>query len=166
MVNVLIQRQKTDNSCVHVLMFCTVYSRVLFKGILVDFALLNNTHCFLFFRGRRGHDVLQTDLPPKTEYVILLKLSPNQRQLYMKFLEAIGALSNTTEKTLNPLRAFTVCCKVSKRERIHDENAFSLGNRFGIMLMFCINLCVIAKMVLMLISTWISNRIQIQQIGR
>jgi hypothetical protein len=32
----------------------------------------------------------------------------------MKFLETIGALSNTTERTLNPLRAFALCCKVNK----------------------------------------------------
>ncbi len=64
--------------------------------------------------NRRGQDVLQTDLPPKAEYVILLKLSSVQRQLYMKFLEAVGALSTTYERTLNPLRAFTICCKVKK----------------------------------------------------
>lgn len=61
---------------------------------------------------RRGHDVLQVDLPPKTEYVVLLKLSSIQRQLYMKFLETVGALSSSTDKTLNPLRAFAICCKV------------------------------------------------------
>ena len=32
----------------------------------------------------------------------------------MKFLEAVGALSNSSEKTLNPLRAFAICCKVSE----------------------------------------------------
>ncbi|CAF4303217.1 unnamed protein product, partial [Adineta steineri] len=30
----------------------------------------------------------------------------------MKFLEAVGALSSTSERTLNPLRAFTICCKI------------------------------------------------------
>jgi RAD54-like protein 2 len=65
------------------------------------------------FIQRRGHDVLRCDLPPKTEYVMLLKLSSIQRQLYMKFLEAVGALSNSSERTLNPLRAFALCCKVN-----------------------------------------------------
>ena len=79
------------------------------SGIAHLFLSLASSH------SRRGHDVLQTDLPPKTEYVILLKLSAIQRQLYMKFLEAVGALSNSSEKTLNPLRAFAICCKVSER---------------------------------------------------
>jgi len=34
----------------------------------------------------------------------------------MKFLEAVGALSTTYERTLNPLRAFTICCKVKKQK--------------------------------------------------
>jgi hypothetical protein len=44
----------------------------------------------------------------------------------MKFLEAVGALSNSTEKTLNPLKAFAICCKVNddlieKREFFYFE---------------------------------------------
>ncbi|CAF0776750.1 unnamed protein product [Didymodactylos carnosus] len=62
------------------------------------------------FVQRRGHDVLQSALPPKDEYVILLKLSTVQRQLYVKFLNAIGALSYSEK--LNPLRAFAICCKI------------------------------------------------------
>ncbi|CAF0909875.1 unnamed protein product [Didymodactylos carnosus] len=62
------------------------------------------------FVQRRGHDVLQNALPPKDEYVILLKLSNVQRQLYVKFLDAIGALSYSEK--LNPLRAFAICCKI------------------------------------------------------
>lgn len=54
-------------------------------------------------------------LPPKVETVILLKLSNIQRQLYMRFIEAVGALSNTYERTLNPLRAFAICCKVKEK---------------------------------------------------
>jgi RAD54-like protein 2 len=77
------------------------------------------------FIQRRGHDVLQCDLPPKTEYVILLKLTNTQRQLYMKFLEAVGALSNSTEKTLNPLKAFAICCKVNYLiEMIRKKNFY------------------------------------------
>ncbi|CAF0812565.1 unnamed protein product [Adineta ricciae] len=102
--------------------FCNMFERPILNGQCVDStsedrqlmrARAHVLHSLLEgFIQRRGHDVLQTDLPPKTEYVILLKLSYNQRQLYMKFLEAVGALSNTTEKTLNPLRAFTICCKI------------------------------------------------------
>ncbi|UJR26103.1 hypothetical protein I4U23_007449 [Adineta vaga] len=102
--------------------FCNMFERPILNGQCVDStsddrqlmrARAHVLHSLLEgFIQRRGHDVLQTDLPPKTEYVILLKLSSMQRQLYMKFLEAVGALSNTSDKTLNPLRAFTICCKI------------------------------------------------------
>ena len=96
-------------------MFYIVYLKVLFKGnkkIDLNSSFVMILICLLFLK-RRGHDILQSELPPKTEYVILLKLSTMQKQLYMKFLETIGAFSNTTEKTLNPLRAFAICCKVN-----------------------------------------------------
>jgi len=104
--------------------FCNMFERPILNGQCVDStaedrqimrARAHVLHSLLEgFIQRRGHDVLRTDLPPKFEYVILLKLSNIQRQLYMKFLETIGALSNTTERTLNPLRAFALCCKVNK----------------------------------------------------
>jgi RAD54-like protein 2 len=104
--------------------FCNMFERPILNGQCVDSTLEDGKimrarahvlHSLLEgFIQRRGHDVLQSDLPPKTEYVILLKLSSLQRQLYMKFLETVGALSNSTEKTLNPLRAFAICCKVKK----------------------------------------------------
>ncbi|CAM4935936.1 unnamed protein product [Rotaria socialis] len=102
--------------------FCNMFERPILNGQCIDStaedgkimrARAHVLHSLLEgFIQRRGHDVLQTDLPPKTEYVILLKLSNIQRQLYMKFLEAVGALSSSTEKTLNPLRAFAICCKI------------------------------------------------------
>ncbi|CAF4649304.1 unnamed protein product, partial [Rotaria socialis] len=102
--------------------FCNMFERPILNGQCIDStaedgkimrARAHVLHSLLEgFIQRRGHDVLQTDLPPKTEYVILLKLSNIQRRLYMKFLEAVGALSSSTEKTLNPLRAFAICCKI------------------------------------------------------
>ncbi|CAF0786043.1 unnamed protein product [Adineta ricciae] len=102
--------------------FCNMFERPILNGQCIDSTLEDRKlmrarahvlHSLLEgFIQRRGHDVLQCDLPPKTEYVILLKLSSVQRQLYMKFLEAVGALSNSSEKTLNPLRAFAICCKI------------------------------------------------------
>ena len=62
------------------------------------------------FVQRRGHDVFVSSLPPKREYIILLKLSTIQKQLYMALMQAIGAM-NPGEK-LNPLRAFAICCKI------------------------------------------------------
>jgi RAD54-like protein 2 len=104
--------------------FCNMFERPISNGQCVDSttedrqlmrARAHVLHSLLEgFIQRRGHDVLQTDLPPKTETVLLLKLSTMQRQLYMKFLEAIGALSNSSDRTLNPLRAFALCCKVNK----------------------------------------------------
>jgi RAD54-like protein 2 len=104
--------------------FCNMFERPISNGQCVDSttedgqlmrARAHVLHSLLEgFIQRRGPDVLQTDLPPKTETVLLLKLSTMQRQLYMKFLEAIGALSNSSDRTLNPLRAFALCCKVNK----------------------------------------------------
>jgi RAD54-like protein 2 len=106
--------------------FCNMFERPILNGQCVDSttddrqlmrARAHVLHSLLEgFVQRRGHDVLQTDLLPKSEYVILLKLSNIQRKLYMKFLESIGVLSNTFERTLNPLRAFALCCKVNKIE--------------------------------------------------
>lgn len=62
------------------------------------------------FVQRRGHDVFLNTLPKKHEYIILLKLSSIQKELYLAFMEAIGAM-NSNEKT-NPLRSFAICCKV------------------------------------------------------
>jgi RAD54-like protein 2 len=107
--------------------FCNMFERPISNGQCVDStaddrqimrARAHVLHSLLEgFIQRRGHDVLQIDLPSKFEYVILLKLSNIQRQLYMKFLETIGALSNSSERTLNPLRAFALCCKVNKSLR-------------------------------------------------
>ncbi|CAF4936771.1 unnamed protein product, partial [Rotaria sp. Silwood1] len=102
--------------------FCNMFERPILNGQCIDSTVEDGKlmrarahvlHSLLEgFIQRRGHDVLQVDLPPKTEYVILLKLSNMQRQLYMKFLETVGALSNSSEKTLNPLRTFAICCKI------------------------------------------------------
>ena len=69
----------------------------------------NNLFIFsLFFR--RGHDVFLKTLPPKEEYVILLKLTQIQKELYLAFMESIGAMIIGEKQ--NPLRAFAICCKV------------------------------------------------------
>jgi len=62
------------------------------------------------FVQRRGHDVFYGQLTLKQEYIVLLKMSPMQKELYLAFMEAIGAMS-TNEKA-NPLRSFAICCKV------------------------------------------------------
>ena len=62
------------------------------------------------FVQRRGHDVFLSTLPKKYEYIILLKLSAIQREIYLAFMEAIGAM-NSNERS-NPLRSFAICCKI------------------------------------------------------
>ena len=61
---------------------------------------------------RRGHTVLQAALPPKEEYVHMIRMSPIQQKLYEKFMESITDQSSNGWVNNNPLKAFSVCCKV------------------------------------------------------
>jgi RAD54-like protein 2 len=52
-------------------------------------------------------------LPQKEEYVIMIRMSPIQQQLYRKFIlqvrtSGLGAWGSSN----NPIKAFAVCCKV------------------------------------------------------
>ena len=62
------------------------------------------------FVQRRGHDVFFCSLPKKFEYIILLKLSTVQKELYLAFMESIGAMKQGEK--INPLRSFAICCKI------------------------------------------------------
>ncbi|XP_042347123.1 helicase ARIP4-like isoform X2 [Plectropomus leopardus] len=64
------------------------------------------------FVQRRGHDVLKDQLPSKEEHVILVRLSPLQRALYTEFMNRFREAGNTGWLSLNPLKAFCVCCKI------------------------------------------------------
>ncbi|KAF3696640.1 Helicase ARIP4 [Channa argus] len=64
------------------------------------------------FVQRRGHDVLKDQLPSKEEHVILVRLSPLQRALYKEFMNRFREAGNTGWLSLNPLKAFCVCCKI------------------------------------------------------
>ncbi|KAK5622419.1 hypothetical protein CRENBAI_003931, partial [Crenichthys baileyi] len=64
------------------------------------------------FVQRRGHDVLRDQLPSKDEHVILVRLSPLQRALYTEFMNRFREAGNTGWLSLNPLKAFCVCCKI------------------------------------------------------
>ena len=63
------------------------------------------------FVQRRGNDVFLKTLPKKHEYIILLKLSSIQKELYLAFMQAIGAMGLNDK--CNPLRSFAICCKVN-----------------------------------------------------
>uniref|UniRef100_A0A8C3G8T5 RAD54 like 2 n=1 Tax=Cyclopterus lumpus TaxID=8103 RepID=A0A8C3G8T5_CYCLU len=62
--------------------------------------------------SRRGHDVLKDQLPSKEEHVILVRLSPLQRALYTEFMNRFREAGNSGWLSLNPLKAFCVCCKI------------------------------------------------------
>lgn len=61
------------------------------------------------FVQRRSHSVLQVTLPQKEEYVMLVRMTAFQRQLYDTFMNDVVR----TKTVPNPLKAFAVCCKVS-----------------------------------------------------
>ncbi|XP_027026818.1 helicase ARIP4-like isoform X1 [Tachysurus fulvidraco] len=64
------------------------------------------------FVQRHGHDVLYSQLPQKQEHVILVPLTALQRALYVEFMNRFTEAGNTGWPTLNPLKAFCVCCKI------------------------------------------------------
>ncbi|XP_061830496.1 helicase ARIP4-like isoform X2 [Nerophis lumbriciformis] len=82
------------------------------------------------FVQRRGHDVLKDQLPSKQEHVILVRLCPLQRALYTEFMNRFKEAGNSGWLSLNPLKAFCVCCKIWNHpdvlyEAIQKENLAS-----------------------------------------
>jgi SNF2-related domain len=60
------------------------------------------------FVQRRSHEVLQTTLPQKNEYVMLVRMTAFQKKLYSVFMDEV-----VRKKAVpNPLKAFSVCCKI------------------------------------------------------
>lgn len=100
--------------------FCNMFERPITNGQCVDSTRddiklmryrAHVLHSLLEgFVQRRGHDVFLCSLPKKYEFIILLKLSSIQKELYLAFMQAIGAM-NPGEK-INPLRTFAICCKI------------------------------------------------------
>lgn len=60
------------------------------------------------FVQRRSQSVLQKCLPIKTEFVLLIRMTPFQRKLYNIFMDEVVR----SKKVPNPLKAFSVCCKI------------------------------------------------------
>lgn len=60
------------------------------------------------FVQRRSQAVLQKCLPEKTEFVLLIRMTPFQRKLYNVFMDEVVR----SKKVPNPLKAFSVCCKI------------------------------------------------------
>lgn len=59
--------------------------------------------------------MLRNALPDKTEFVILVRMSPIQRKLYNAFMQLIkeGGLASWANSN-NPIKAFSVFCKVRR----------------------------------------------------
>ncbi|XP_066284972.1 helicase ARIP4-like isoform X2 [Branchiostoma lanceolatum] len=95
------------------------------------------------FVQRRGHAVLKSVLPPKYEHVLLVRMSAIQRQLYARFMTAFREAGAAGWSNNNPLRAFSVCCKIwnhpdilyeiLQKKMMNDdldiEDAEALGNK-------------------------------------
>ena len=63
-----------------------------------------------FFFCRRSQAVLTKCLPKKEEHIILVNMSPIQKELYNGFVEGLlGSVGH-----VNPIKGFHTCTKVSK----------------------------------------------------
>ena len=94
------------------LMYYTSNWKGLFKGIgqwrIFILAILLPTWK-IYFVNRRSHTVLRGSLPPKVEYVLLVKMTPMQKAAYKRFMDEV--IVNKFASS-NPLKAFAVCCKI------------------------------------------------------
>nr|CAI5867432.1 unnamed protein product [Callosobruchus analis] len=98
--------------------FCNMFERPIMNGQCIDSTeadiklMRYRAHVLhsllLGFVQRRSHTVLQTALPQKEEYVLLIRMTPFQRTLYEKFMNEVVR----TQATPNPLKAFAVCLKI------------------------------------------------------
>lgn len=98
--------------------FCNMFERPIMNGQCIDSTetdiklmryRAHVLHSLLVgFVQRRSHAVLQTALPQKEEYVLLVRMCPFQRTLYETFMNEVVR----TQAVPNPLKAFAVCCKI------------------------------------------------------
>ncbi|BFZ10339.1 hypothetical protein BsWGS_13379 [Bradybaena similaris] len=102
--------------------FSNMFERPIMNGQCVDSTALDKKlmrhrsyvlHNLLEgFVQRRGHTVLQVNLPPKVEHVLLVRLSPSQRRMYCEFMRSISESGLCSWANNNPLKAFAVGCKI------------------------------------------------------
>ncbi|XP_056640341.1 uncharacterized protein LOC130447506 isoform X1 [Diorhabda sublineata] len=98
--------------------FCNMFERPIMNGQCIDSTeadiklmryRAHVLHSLLIgFVQRRSHAVLQTALPQKEEYVLLVRMTPFQRTLYETFMNEVVRV----QAVPNPLKAFAVCCKI------------------------------------------------------
>lgn len=98
--------------------FCNMFERPIMNGQCIDSTeadiklMRYRAHVLhsllLGFVQRRSHAVLQTALPQKEEYVLLVRMTSFQRTLYETFMNEVVRI----QAVPNPLKAFAVCCKI------------------------------------------------------
>ncbi|XP_045475499.1 uncharacterized protein LOC123681257 isoform X2 [Harmonia axyridis] len=98
--------------------FCNMFERPIMNGQCIDSTetdiklmryRAHVLHSLLVgFVQRRSHRVLQTALPQKEEYVLLVRMTNFQRNLYETFMNEVVRIQSVP----NPLKAFAVCCKI------------------------------------------------------
>ncbi|KAL3268191.1 hypothetical protein HHI36_007317 [Cryptolaemus montrouzieri] len=98
--------------------FCNMFERPIMNGQCIDSTesdiklmryRAHVLHSLLAgFVQRRSHMVLQTALPQKEEYVLLVRMTNFQRDLYETFMNEVVRI----QAVPNPLKAFAVCCKI------------------------------------------------------
>ena len=99
--------------------FANMFERPIQNGLCVDSTskdarvMMHRSHVLYHelkgFVQRRSHNVLKSTLPPKHEYVILVRMSKIQKTLYQTFMNQMVLNAFVTA---NPLKAFAVCCKI------------------------------------------------------
>lgn len=98
--------------------FCNMFERPIQNGQCIDSTpqdirlMRYRAHVLhsllLGFVQRRSHAVLQSTLPQKEEYVLLIRMTPLQRKLYDRFMNEVVRSTSVP----NPLKAFAICCKI------------------------------------------------------
>ncbi|KAI5644071.1 hypothetical protein NE865_03982 [Phthorimaea operculella] len=98
--------------------FCNMFERPIQNGQCIDSTpqdirlmryRAHVLHSLLVgFVQRRSHAVLQSTLPQKEEYVLLVRMTPLQRKLYDHFMNEVVRCTSVP----NPLKAFAICCKI------------------------------------------------------
>ncbi|KAJ0179964.1 hypothetical protein K1T71_004555 [Dendrolimus kikuchii] len=98
--------------------FCNMFERPIQNGQCIDSTpqdirlmryRAHVLHSLLVgFVQRRSHAVLQSTLPQKEEYVLLVRMTPLQRKLYERFMNEVVRSTSVP----NPLKAFAICCKI------------------------------------------------------
>lgn len=56
--------------------------------------------------------MLMKNLPPKEEWVLMIKMSEFQRRIYNLFMDNLNLDTESCIGGTNPLKAFAVACKV------------------------------------------------------